>query len=124
MSSPLSFIVGDALHMVARHVFCLLQSKGRDVLDAVFRGVEFRELSLRVSFVAFGSQSYINHCVRGRRARQGDGKTGHELFLCNPRPPPPRAVSGGTSFLPASLHFPSSCALHSGSQERDTCRLW
>ena len=84
MSSPLSFIVGDALHMVTRHVFCLLQSKGRDPLDAVFRGVEFRELSLRVSFVAFGSQSYINHCVRGRRARQGDGKTGHELFLCTP----------------------------------------
>lgn len=38
-NSQLPFTMGDALPVVARHVFCLLQSKGRGLLEAILRDV-------------------------------------------------------------------------------------
>lgn len=78
---------------------CFLPSakQGQRSFGCCFQGC-FGELSLRVSFVAFGSQPHINHFIGGRKAQQGDGRTGLALFLGHSELGTPTA-SGPTSFL-------------------------
>lgn len=102
MSSPLPFTMDHALQMVTRKVFCILQSKAREIFGMLFPRVFQGGLSNKGFLCGIAPlvpcESF--HCSRAGRGRLA-GMGGRD-FLC--------------SFAPLSssapLHLPSSCLLY------------